>query len=256
MNDDQALVPQEQRTVDFYGDPITVVIVDREPYIPIRPICEYLGLSWTGQRDRILRDPVLSEMLATIRIIRTEGDREVSRELSCLQLKYLNGWLFGINASRVREDLQGKVIQYQRECYEILAEAFLPRSSAPPTGLIAIRELGLAIAQMADQQLVHEERITFTEKRLDRAAKVVGELGKRLQMVEGRIRPNKYITDEQGAEISLQVKALANLLNGHYQTVFIELYRRFGVSSYKLLRIDQYEAVLDFLEDWRKMAVS
>jgi hypothetical protein len=256
MSDSQALVPQEQRTVDFYGDQITAVLVDKEPYIPIRPICEYLGLSWAGQLERTLRDPVLSEMTATIRIKRVEGNREVSRDLVCLRLKYLNGWLFGINATRVREELQEKVIQYQRECYEILAEAFQPRPLASPTGLVAIRELGLAIAQMADQQIIHEERITFTEKRLDRAAEVVGDIGKRLRAVEGRIRPDRYITDEQGAEISIQVKSLAALLGGHYQTVFMELYRRFGVASYKLLRIEQYELVLDFLEEWRQTVVA
>jgi hypothetical protein len=30
------------------------------------------------------------------------------------------------------------------------------------------------------------------------------------------------------------------------------LYRRFGVSSYKLIRQEQYAAVLAFLEEWRQ----
>jgi hypothetical protein len=37
-----------------------------------------------------------------------------------------------------------------------------------------------------------------------------------------------------------------------YQSVFSELYRRFGVSSYKAIRQEQYEAVLSFLEEWRQ----
>jgi hypothetical protein len=41
-----------------------------------------------------------------------------------------------------------------------------------------------------------------------------------------------------------------------YQSVFAELYRRFGVSSYKLIRQEQYKAVLAFLEDWRGAADS
>ena len=87
------------------------------------------------------------------------------------------------------------------------------------------------------------------------AAVVVGDIRKRLKSVEGRIRPDAHIIDEQAAEISLQVKALAHLIGGHYQTVFSELYRRFGVSSYKLIRIEQYEAVLAFLDEWRQRAV-
>jgi hypothetical protein len=42
----------------------------------------------------------------------------------CLPLKYLDGWLFGVNANRVKPELRGRVIQYQRECYDILARAF------------------------------------------------------------------------------------------------------------------------------------
>ncbi|MDB5081102.1 MAG: hypothetical protein JWP00_3026, partial [Chloroflexi bacterium] len=53
------------------------------------------------------------------------------------------------------------------------------------------------------------------------------------------------------------VKALADYLKSkdssknHYQAVFSEMYRRFGVSSYKNIKADQFAAVLKFLEDWR-----
>jgi hypothetical protein len=36
-----------------------------------------------------------------------------------------------------------------------------------------------------------------------------------------------------------------------YQGIFGELYRRFGVASYKLIRVEQYDPVLVFLESWR-----
>ncbi len=63
-NDRQALVPLEQRAVDFYEDQIIAVIVEEEGerriYVPMRPIVEYLGLAWPPQYSRIQRDPVLS----------------------------------------------------------------------------------------------------------------------------------------------------------------------------------------------------
>ena len=40
--------------------------------------------------------------------------------------------------------------------------------------------------------------------------------------------------------------------NNYYQSVFSELYHRFGVSSHKNIRQDQYQAVLDFLDDWQE----
>jgi hypothetical protein len=262
LSQDKALIPVEQRTVDFYGDELTAVLVEGEPYVPLAPICNYLGVSWPGQFERIQRDTVLSEAASTIRVTRMEGDREVARELVCLPLKYINGWLFGINANRVKEELKEKIVQYQRECYEVLARAFQPPTVSPTGSLAHIREMALAIANMAEQQMLLESRASITEARLEKASEVVGDIRKRLSRVESRVWPGNYITDEQAAEISLRVKALASLLQEQgpgqntYQSVFSELYRRYGVSSYKAIRLEQYQPVLAFLEEWRQTAVS
>jgi len=257
MSQDKALIPTEQRSIDFYGDELIVVTLEGQPYIPIRPICDFLGLSWSGQSDRIRRDAVLSGEAATVRVTRTEGERQVSRELLCLPLEYLNGWLFGVNASRVKEELTERLIRYQRDCYRVLAQAFQGTAvSSPPSALAQIRDMALAIANMAEQQMLLEGRVTTTEARLDKAAVVVGDLSKRLGRLESRLSPGSYITDEQAAEVSQRVKALAARLQeqtpgkNYYQSIFGELYRRFNVSGYKLIRQDSYAEVLAFLDEW------
>lgn len=250
-----ALMPTEEKSIEFYGDELLAFLVEDEPFVPLKPICHYLSVSWSGQYERIKRDPVLSEATRFIRVTRinTAGGRP---ELFCLPLKFLSGWLFGINANRVKEELREKLIQYQKECYEVLAQAFQAPAVSSISSLTHIRDMALAIAQMAEQQMVLETRITTAEARLDKAAQVVGDIGRRLSKVESRLKPGAYVTDEQAAEISLQVKALAHLLGGHYQAVFSELYRKFGVSSYKFLRVEQCQSVLEFLEEWRAATVS
>jgi len=51
------LVPIEQKTVVFYDDEITAVVAEangeRIIYVPLRPICDYLGLDWSAQTRRI-----------------------------------------------------------------------------------------------------------------------------------------------------------------------------------------------------------
>ena len=42
------------------------------------------------------------------------------QEMLCIPLRKLNGWLFSINPSKVREDLRERVVQYQEECFEVL----------------------------------------------------------------------------------------------------------------------------------------
>jgi hypothetical protein len=123
------------------------------------------------------------------------------------------------------------------------------------TFCVLLKEMGLAIAQMAEQQMEMERHLTA---RLDKAAVIVGGHERRITVLEQRLAPGRPITEEQAAEIGLHVKSLAALLGeqdnskNHYQGVFIELYRRFGVTSYKMIPQSKYAAVLAFLEDWRK----
>ena len=258
MSQDKALIPSEQRTIDFYGDELIVVSLEGRPYIPIAPLCDFLGVSWSGQSDRIRRDAVLSEAAVSLRVTRKESKRG-GREMLCLPLDYLNGWLFGISAGRVKEELRERLIRYQKDCYRVLSQVFQGAavSSSSSSSLANIRDMALAIANMAEQQMLLESRVTVTEQRIDRAAQVVGDMGRRLSTLEGRLSPGSYITDEQAAEISQKVKALAGLLQeqapgkNYYQSIFGELYRRYNVSSYKLIRQSQYTEVIAFLDSWR-----
>lgn len=59
------------------------------------------------------------------------ADDSKERELICLPLDMLNGWLFGIDVSRCRKEIQPALIQYKRECYAVLAAHWQKRESSP-----------------------------------------------------------------------------------------------------------------------------
>lgn len=116
-------------TIPFYDDNLIVQLgEDGEIYVALRPIIESLGLDWSAQYRRINRDPVLSEEIKMISVavtateIRQRG--EGAREHICLPKKFISGFLFGINANRVREELRESVIRWQREAHLILDAAF------------------------------------------------------------------------------------------------------------------------------------
>lgn len=259
MNNEQALVPVEQKTVEFYGDELQGLVVithdrERTVYVPVRPLCDFLEVGWTGQRRRINRDPVLAEEMRQVEI-QTSGGPQVTQ---CLPLEYLNGWLFGINADRVRPDIRDRLIRYQRECYKILSAAFteppLPvEISSGALVLMQIRETALAVAKLAEEQLAIMQR-------LDNAAIVIGDVRKRVTALEQQLAPRNAITDEQSADVANKVQALAMYLTeqdkgkNHFQAIYAELHRRFRVSSYKTIRQEQYQAVVDFLDRWANAA--
>ena len=97
---EKALTPIEQRTVIFYEDQITAVLVEADSrqqiYVPLKPLCDYLGVNWDGQRQRLHRDPVLTEA-AQGTVITTapspDGRGGGPQEMLSLPLDYLNGWV-------------------------------------------------------------------------------------------------------------------------------------------------------------------
>ncbi len=132
MNEEKTITPLEQKVILFYEDALTAILVkvDDTPqvYVPVRPICDRLGLNWSGQLQRIRRDPILDEVALSVLVPTTPNEGGGSQEMICLPLDFLNGWLFGINVNRVNEEIRPLLLRYQRECYRILAAAFLERS--------------------------------------------------------------------------------------------------------------------------------
>ena len=259
-----ALIPRTTREVTFYGDVLLIALVGDVPYVAIRPIAEFIGLEWSSQRLRIQRDDILSEESKLVVMTGADGRQ---REMFSLPLELLPGWLFGVTPSKARPEYREKLTQYRRDCFRVLWRAFQTElaqqtpEAATPSPLMEVRGLALAVAQMAEQQMELQTQVITANEKIDQAITIVGDLEKRLTTVEQTTSTKSAITNPQATEISNQVKALAEILTkthpgkNHYQGIFGELYRRFGVSSYKLVRQEQYQAVLDFLERWRKTAL-
>lgn len=123
---------------------------DGRIWVALRPMVQTLGLSWSGQRERVLRDPVLAE---GVRVTRTpSGGGE--QETLLLDHQLVAGFLFGINASRVREDVRGVLIAFQRECFRVLDAHFNGGVAEPvPPGVTL--DPAAAVAFLHD----HERRV-------------------------------------------------------------------------------------------------
>lgn len=101
--------------VEFHGDIIYCVEYEGQPYTPVKPIVENLGLSWGTQGPK-LSDNRDRYGYLLIKIPTGGG----VQEMGCIPVRKLTAFLYSINANRVREDLRPKLIQYQEECDEVL----------------------------------------------------------------------------------------------------------------------------------------
>jgi hypothetical protein len=258
MNDEKMLAPIEQKTVEFYGDQIVAVrLKDGAIYVPIRPICDLLGLDWSAQRQRLTRDPVLSQKTQGVGVITTPSKSGVGgglQEMLALPLDYVSGFLFGVNAGRVKEEVREKLILYQEKCYRVLSDAFFEGRLSPDTDFEALLRSDSAAAQayktfqalakLARHQLILESRIDQHEARLEQLEATMGD-------------PDRYVTPDQASQISQAVKTVALKLGqasgrNEYGSVYGELYRKFGITGYKQLPSARFQEAMNWLNEWRE----
>lgn len=112
-------------TVNFRNDTLFAVERDDGAFVAIKPISDSLGLAWNKQLERIKRDPILSEGM-TMTVMPSPGGPQ---ETTLLKLDLVNGWLFTIDESRVKDDeTRQRVLSYKRECYGVLFKHFYGRT--------------------------------------------------------------------------------------------------------------------------------
>lgn len=109
-------------TVNFRGDQLYGFENDDGVFVALKPIVESIGLDWNAQRQRLNRDPILSEGTCVMHV---PFGKAGGQETTCLKMELVNGWLFTIDSSRIKDDaVREKVILYQRECYGVLFRHF------------------------------------------------------------------------------------------------------------------------------------
>lgn len=103
--------------VPFHGNNLYVVNYNGQPYVPMRPIVEGMGMDWTGQLNKLKQK--FKSTVEEISIVAADGKE---RNMICLALRKLAGWLHTISPNKVKPEIRDKVIQYQEECDDVLYE--------------------------------------------------------------------------------------------------------------------------------------
>ena len=101
-------------TVPFHGDSLYVVNHNGEPYVPMKPVVEGMGLAWQSQLAKLRRR--FASTITEIVMVAEDGKR---RNMVSLPLRKLAGWLQTISPNKVNPKIRDKVIQYQEECDDV-----------------------------------------------------------------------------------------------------------------------------------------
>lgn len=111
----------ETRTIARVNKVAIVAGNDSQKLVPIKPICDALGIDFPNQFRKIKEDEDLNSTVVLSTMVASDGK---DREMACLPLEFVFGWLFTINPKNVKPEAQEAVRSYRMECYRALYSHF------------------------------------------------------------------------------------------------------------------------------------
>lgn len=156
---------------------IQIVAVTDESYntlVPIKPICDAIGVAFERQFSKLKEHEILAPTVTLRVMVAADGKQ---REMVCLPLEFVYGWIFTINTKNVSKEAHDSVLRYQLECYQALYTHFagslrrrVEENEAEIKALQAVNEAIKGVkAAKAVQKEAEEHLDAIRKARLDTA---------------------------------------------------------------------------------------
>jgi hypothetical protein len=101
--------------IHFHGDTIFCCTYQNQPYTPMKPIVENMGLDWQSQATKFRAN---KERWGVVIIATPSKGGE--QQSTCMPVRKLPAWLNSINPKKVRPELRAKIELYQNESDDAL----------------------------------------------------------------------------------------------------------------------------------------
>jgi hypothetical protein len=151
--------------VQIHKSIITCIVdVTGEIYVPIKPICDAIGIHAESALRSIKNDPILGDN-HTVRLGYDTLGRQ--KQMYYLPIHMLNGWLFGIDVSKVKGSGKEALILYKRDCYRILFNHFFGKYRQLETALHEKQSLKNEIHVLYQEKYQCEKRIKQLKARVE-----------------------------------------------------------------------------------------
>lgn len=107
---------------------------DPKKLVPIKPICEALGIDYARQFQKLKDDEDLGPIIGLTPTVAADGK---IREMVCLPMEFIFGWLFTINPKNVKPEAQEAVMSYTNTSPLTLASSIKSRNGKRKTGHVS-----------------------------------------------------------------------------------------------------------------------
>jgi hypothetical protein len=268
---DDAQLPRRStyREVQFDSDTLIAVVLDSDGVaVPVRTICEVLGLDLDRQSERLRSHEVLAQGL---RIVNVPIAGRV-RSVMAIVHKWIPFWLATISPEQVNETTRPKLVRYQLEVAYVLAALYGNELATTPLGndstttalqlqlQAALREVRLAreiylASQQQLQQLQAAQDATNarldtheaqTNAQLQEHRDLIGELTERIVQVLTISPAQQQIIKDAVLRIAVRYKKRHGGKD-IFARLFSEFCNDLQTPRYGALPAAKYEAALDWL---------
>jgi len=199
--------------VKFLGHWIKIVVTDDGQFVPLKPVCEIIGLSWVAQLERTKAHTVLGRRLQELTV---PSGRHRDYKMVCIPLAKFDFWLATINAARYEnEAIKDRLTQFQEKCADVLYAHFR-KGTAPVEGNIGRTTVvqpdifDTSVAQINDlRTLVAEKdgKIGGLEARVAKLNEENAELHRQLGAMMERQVPTNVVEQERRLVATLRENA-------------------------------------------------
>ncbi|MDF3864200.1 phage antirepressor N-terminal domain-containing protein [Pseudomonas denitrificans (nom. rej.)] len=194
-------------TVPFHGANLMLVEHDGQPFVPMKPVVEGIGLDWGGQAKRLSANQ--SRWGISVMEMPSAGGVQ---QVVCLPLRKLAGWLATVQASRVKDEVvKRRVIEYQEECDDALWQYWNDGHATNPRSGAAANDSAVEFAKLA---LEHLPNLGDTSKQA--LLSHISELayGQRLIPLP-KVEEHLMSAGEVGEKLGVSANKIGRLANAH-----------------------------------------
>ncbi|MDP9315585.1 MAG: phage antirepressor N-terminal domain-containing protein [Chloroflexota bacterium] len=255
-DDANNLILQRVEDVTFDGDTLPAVVRAGDSVaIPVRTICEVLGLDVERQSARLREHEVLSQGL---RVVRMPLGGQL-RSVMAISHKYVAFWLATVTPKHVKPALRPKLVRYQTELVDVLALLYgtnmqPTRPSDVPTDVIGTIQTQLAAA-LQDVRLLREALLSQQQEThvcLDTHDDQIEALEGLMDDLQQQLSSHTTITSAQQELLKRSIQRRAKRIEQRTgRAVYGKLFAQFcidlGTPKYALLPAGKYGQALDWL---------
>lgn len=135
---------------------ITVLDQNGSPIVPIKPICDALGVDYPGQFSKLKEDVFYGPVIG---LSPTTGADGKTYQMASLPLKYALLWLGSINPKNVAPEAKESVMRYKEACASALFDYFYGH-------VLFVRERNRKLYELRQQKAEAKQRFATAKEEI------------------------------------------------------------------------------------------